>query len=180
MNRKRLSAFVLLIALLWAVPANAFNEDAFKEKLLSFNQVAIPIAASAVAKQPSHKPAKGKGSGNSGGNFPWLTAEKINKQLEMLIQGIESAKGIATALAVIVNLYESDQISVEVAFTAVQILKLRALFLRVFITDGQSELEIMINVLQEHESDFGKQVKGKHQDQGQVKGKIGNQGFLLR
>lgn len=174
----RLFGFVLLVAILWAVPASAFNEDTFREKLLSFNQVAVPVTAAMGAKQPGHELKKGKGPGNSGDNFPWLTAEKINQQLEMLIKGIEGAKGVATALAVIVNLYESNQISVEVAFTAVQILKLRALFLKVFITNGQSELEIMINILQEHESDFGKQVEAKRQVQGQAKGRIGNQGFV--
>lgn len=156
---KKLICLIAVLSLLTSGQLLAFNENKFTSLLRQFNKVAVPLTANMV-KTDAMSGAKG---GNSQGNndFVWLKAEEINKQIEFMIQGIESAKSVATALAIIVNLYNSNQISVEVALTAVQILKLRAVFLKVFVSNGQSELEIMINILQEHEAEFGKQVQAK-------------------
>lgn len=169
----------LLVAggLACGVQAMAFDEDKFRATLESFNKVALPPVAGSVEKG-SFKGSSGPkgGQSQSGDDFVWLKAEKINQQLELLIRGIEGAKGVATALAVITNLYNSDKISIDVALTAVQLLKLRATFLKVFVTNGDTELEIMINILQEHESDLaGKQAAAGQTSVGiGVKGKIAN------
>jgi len=147
----------LLVAggLACGVQAMAFDEDKFRSALESFSRVSLPPVAGSVEKG---MPAKGSGDkgapAQNGKDFVWLKAEKVNQQLELLIRGIEGAKGVATALAVITNLYNSDKISVDVALTAVQLLKLRATFLKVFVTNGDTELEVMINILDEHEADF--------------------------
>lgn len=143
----------LLVAgsMVCGVQAMAFDEDRFRSTLESFNQISIPVAGS-CEKGPAQTPAND--------DFVWLKAEKVNQQLELLIRGIESAKGVATALAVITNLYQSDKISIDVALTAVQILKLRAVFLKVFVTNGDTELEVMINILDEHEADFNSKKAG--------------------
>lgn len=167
---KKLICLIAVLSLLTSGQLLAFNENKFTSLLRQFNKVAVPLTAN-MGKTDAMSGAKG---GNSQGNndFVWLKAEEINKQIEFMIQGIESAKSVATALAIIVNLYNSNQISVEVALTAVQILKLRAVFLKVFVSNGQSELEIMINILQEHEAEFGKQVQAKTQANAQINGKI--------
>ena len=147
----------LLVAggLACGVQAMAFDEDKFRSALESFSRVSLPPVAGSVEKG---MPAKGSGDkgapAQNGKDFVWLKAEKVNQQLELLIRGIEGAKGVATALAVITNLYNSDKISVDVALTAVQLLKLRATFLKVFVTNGDTELEIMINVLNDQEAEL--------------------------
>lgn len=147
----------LLVAggLACGVQAMAFDEDKFRSALESFSRVSLPPVAGSVEKG---MPAKGSGNkgapAQNGKDFVWLKAEKVNQQLELLIRGIEGAKGVATALAVITNLYNSDKISIDVALTAVQLLKLRATFLKVFVTNGDTELEIMINVLNDQEAEL--------------------------
>lgn len=168
----------LLVAgsMVCGVQAMAFDEDRFRSTLESVNQISIPLAGS--FEKGSGNAASGAKGGQTQANndFVWLKAEKVNQQLELLIRGIESAKGVATALAIIVNLYESDKITVDVAATAVQILKLRAVFLKVFITNGDTELEIMINILNEHEADFASKVSNgtKTTVNIEAKGKITN------
>ena len=172
---KNLLLLVFIITLCSLSPAYSFDEQEFTDKLLSFNQVAIPVAAAASYQQT------GKTQKGGGNDFHWLTADKINAQLERIIQGIEGAKGVATALAVIVNLYNSDQISAEVALTAVQILKVRAMFVRVFVSNGDAEIEIMINILNEHEEEFGKKKAANSNTKVEfgANGKIQDQGFII-
>ncbi|MFZ5952596.1 MAG: hypothetical protein ACOYXC_17980 [Candidatus Rifleibacteriota bacterium] len=169
---KKLICLIALISLIASSPLLAFDENKFTSLLKKFDQVAVPLTAN-MGKTDAMSGAKGN-PGQANGDFVWLKAEEINKQIEFMIQGIESAKGVATALAIIVNLYNSNQISVEVALTAVQILKVRAVFMKIFVTNGQSELEIMINVLQEHEDEFGKQVAEKTQASAEINGRINN------
>lgn len=169
----------LLVAggLACGVQAMAFDEDKFRATLESFNKVSLPSVAGSIEKGSGDVGSGPKGGQPQGGDdFVWLKAEKINQQLELLIRGIEGAKGVATALAVITNLYNSDKISVDVALTAVQLLKLRATFLKVFITNGDTELEVMINILQEHETELaGKQAAaGQTSVSVGVNGKIAN------
>jgi hypothetical protein len=147
MNRK--ITLMLLLALVCSSQVMAFNEDKFRATLEKLNRTLFACESEASASRANA----------AGEDFVWLKADKINQQLETLIRGIESAKGVATALAVIVNLYQSDRISVDVALTAIQILKLRAVFLKVFITNGDSELEVMIHVLNEHEADFSEKAR---------------------
>lgn len=169
---------ILLIAVISLVAGSqlfAFNENKFTDLLQSFDKVAVPQASSGQNNEMgliAGSKAPGVQKKPADEDFVWLKAAEVNKQLEMMIQGIESAKQVATALAIIVNLYNSDKISVEVALTAVQILKLRALFLKVFITNGNSELEIMINVLQDHENEFSKKVQQKTQIEAGINGRI--------
>lgn len=167
----------LLVAggLACGVQAMAFDEDKFRSTLESFNRLAMPPVAGSVEKGPGSVGSGPKGGQTQpGDDFVWLKADKINQQLELLIRGIEGAKGVATALAVITNLYNSDKISVDVALTAVQLLKLRAVFLKVFVTNGDTELEIIINILDEHEADFaGKKAAG-----GQTSVSIGASGKI--
>ncbi len=147
----------LLVAggLACGVQAMAFDEDRFRSTLESFSRVALPPVAGSVEKgMPTGGSGQKGGHNQSGDDFVWLKADKINQQLELIIRGIEGAKGVATALAVITNLYNSDKISIDVALTAVQMLKLRAVFLKVFVTNGDTELEVMINILNEHEADL--------------------------
>jgi hypothetical protein len=139
--------------------------------LQRFDQVAVPLNAEMTKGKGQMSGPKGQQSSD---DFVWLKADELNKQLEVLIQGIETAKQVSVALAIIVNLYQSDKISVEAALTAVQILKLRAIFIKVFVTNGNAELEIMIKILQEHEDDFGKQVQAKTRANAEVNGRINN------
>lgn len=172
---KKFICLLTLLSLLSAGPVLAFEENKFAALLQKFNRVAVPLAASASKTDVYQKgnPANSGQKGNQANkDFVWLKADEVNKQIEAMIQGIESAKSVATALAIIVNLYNSNKISVEVALTAVQLLKLRAVFLKIFISNGQSELEVMINILQEHEDEFGKQVQAKTQANVGAKGKI--------
>lgn len=153
---KKATSMVLLFALAGCMPVMAFNEDKFRATLEKLQRVLLPSGEDVA----TNAALAGKKGGNpAGDDFVWLKADKVNKQLDVMIRGIETAKGVATALAVIVNLYESDRISVDVAFSAVQLLKLRAVFLKVFVTNGDTELEVMIHILNEHESDFGEKVK---------------------
>jgi hypothetical protein len=46
--------------------------------------------------------------------------------------------------------------------------------MKVFIANGDSELEIMINILQEHEDEYGKMVQAKTQANVAVNGRINN------
>jgi hypothetical protein len=147
----------LLVAggLACGVQAMAFDEDRFRSTLESFNRVALPPVAGSIEKgMPTGGSGPKGGQNQSNDDFVWLKADKINQQLELIIRGIEGAKGVATALAVITNLYNSDKISIDVALTAVQLLKLRATFLKVFVTNGDTELEIMINVLNDQEAEL--------------------------
>ncbi len=171
---KKAFGLILTITLLFSGSVFALDEDVFRSTLVKFSQVAIPVTAmkGKMGDDVYSKGGNGKGGNASQGEFPFLTAEKLNKQIEVLIQGIESAKGVATALAVIVNLYESNKISVEVAITAVQILKLRAVFLKVFLSNGSSELEIMIKVLEDNETELGKHMQAKRSVDAQVNGRI--------
>lgn len=157
---KKIICLIALISVFASSQLFAFDGNKFTSLLNSFNSVAVPLAAAKGKTDVDMSGSKG-GNNQSGDDFVWLKADELNKQLEFMIQGIENAKGVAKALAIIVNLYESDKITVEVAFTAVQILKLRAVFMKVFVSNGSSELEIMINILQEHENDFGKMVQSK-------------------
>jgi hypothetical protein len=165
----KIICLAVMATMLFAGPLMAIDEDVFRSKLLSFNKVAIPVTA--MQEKGSWDNAKGKGQSSNNGEFPYLTAAKLNQQIEVLIKGIETAKGVATALAVITNLYQSNQISVEVALTAVQILKLRAVFMKIFVTNGNSELEIMIQVLGDHETELGKQAQAKKANV-QINGRI--------
>lgn len=167
---KKLVCLITVLSLLTAGQLLAFDENKFTSLLKKFDNAVVPLSAG-MAKQDAMSGSK-KGPSQGNDDFVWLKAEEINKQIEFMIQGIESAKSVATALAIIVNLYNSNQISVEVALTAVQILKVRAVFLKVFVSNGQSELEVMINILQEHEDEFGKQVQAKTQANAQINGRI--------
>ncbi|MDN5278515.1 MAG: hypothetical protein PWR01_2480 [Clostridiales bacterium] len=169
---KKVICLIALLSFLTSGSLLAFDENKFTSLLEGFNQTAVPIAAG-MGKTDAMSGEKG-GQNQSNDDFVWLKAEELNKQLEFMIQGIESAKGVATALAIIVNLCNSDKISVEVALTAIQILKLRAVFMKVFIANGDSELEIMINILQEHEDEYGKMVQAKTQANVAVNGRINN------
>lgn len=155
---KKIIGLMILLSLVCNLQAMAFNEDKFRATLEKLNRVLMP-AASASAGEPAAAMSGKKGGNAASDDFVWLKADKVNQQLDVLIRGIETAKGVATALAVIINLYESDKISVDVAFTAIQILKLRAVFLKVFVTNGDTELEVMIHILNEHEADFSDKVK---------------------
>lgn len=152
----KIISMVMLMSLVCAMQVMAFEEDKFRSTLEAFNKVSVPVAAG-VEKGSGDI---GSGSKGNAGNddFVWLKADKINQQLELLVRGIENAKGVAAALAVISNLYSDGKISVDVALTAIQILKLRAVFLRVFITNGDSELEVMIHILNEHETAYSDMV----------------------
>lgn len=169
---------ILLIAIISLVAGSqlfAFDENKFTNLLQSFDKVAVPQTAADKNNEMgliAGSQVKGVQKKPANEDFVWLKASEINQQLELMIQGIEGAKQVATALAIIVNLYNSDKISVEVALTAVQILKLRALFLKVFVTNGNSELEVMINILQEHENEFGKRVQQNTQVEANVNGRI--------
>lgn len=168
---KKLICLLAIFSLVVSSQLLAFDENKFTALLKKFDKVAVPVSAN-MGKTDAMSGNKGGNSGQTNDDFVWLKADEVNKQIEFMIQGIESAKNVATALAIIVNLYNSNQISVEVAFTAIQILKLRAVFLKVFITNGQSELEVMINILQEHEDEFGKRVQAKTQANAQINGRI--------
>ncbi len=169
---KKLICLIALISFIASSPLLAFDESKFTSLLKRLDRVAVPVTAN-MGKTSAMSGAKGQ-PGQANGDFVWLKAEEINKQIEFMIQGIETAKGVATALAIIVNLYNSNQISVEVALTAVQVLKVRAVFMKVFVTNGQSDLEVMINILQEHEDEFGKQVAQKTQASAGINGRINN------
>lgn len=162
---KKIVGLMILLSLVCNLQAMAFNEDKFRATLVKLSRVLVPAAA-----------LSGKKGGNAAGDdFVWLKADKVNQQLDVLIRGIETAKGVATALAVIINLYESDKISVDVAFNAIQILKLRAVFLKVFVTNGDTELEVMIHILNEHEADFSDKMKSSA---GKTSVNIGAQGKI--
>ncbi len=168
---KKLICLLAIFSLVACSQVLAFDENKFTALLKKFDKVAVPVTAN-MGKTDAMSGSKGGNPPQSNDDFVWLKADEVNKQIEFMIQGIESAKNVATALAIIINLYNSNQISVEVAFTAIQILKLRAVFLKVFITNGQSELEVMINVLQEHEDEFGKRIQEKTQASAQINGRI--------
>ncbi len=170
---KKFLCLLILAAITIASPLMAFDEHKFTSLLQRFDEVAIPVSAGMAKGGDAMSGPKGQ-SGAEYDDFVWLKAEELNKQLEFMIQGIETAKQISVALAIIVNLYQGDKISVEAALTAVQILKLRAVFIKVFVSNGNSELEIMINILQEHEDELSKQAHTKTQVSGQVQGKINN------
>lgn len=152
---KKLIAIIMFFTVAAAVPAMAFNEDKFRATLVKLHRTLMAPPAAAAGndnvKSGDKNPAQD--------DFVWLKAEKVNQQIEVMIRGIETAKGVATALAVIINLYNSDKISVDVALSAIQILKLRAVFLKVFITNGDTELEVMLHVLNEHEVQFSEMAK---------------------
>ncbi|GAB4282737.1 MAG: hypothetical protein Kow0029_28490 [Candidatus Rifleibacteriota bacterium] len=167
---KRIICLAAILSLVAGSQLFAFDENRFTSLLMNFSKVAVPLSAD-KGKTGAMSGSKGN-PGQSSDDFVWLKAEELNKQLEFMIQGIETAKGVATALAIITNLYESDKISVEVALTAIQILKLRAVFMKVFVSNGNSELEIMINILQEHEDELGKKVQAKTQFGAEVNGRI--------
>lgn len=166
---KKLICLIAVLSLLASSQVLAFDEYKFTSLLKKFNKTAIPVTANMGKTDPYDKPSSSgfKGGQQNPSQNPsdedviWLRAEEINKQIEFMIQGIETAKGVATALAIIINLCENGQISVEVALSAVQILKLRAVFMKVFISNGQSDLEVMVNILQEHENELSKQVQAK-------------------
>ena len=158
---KKITGLALLLALACCVPVIAFNEDKFRATLEKLQRVLIPSVED-LAANDAVAGKKGQGPAAVDDEFVWLRAEKVNKQIDVMIRGIETAKGVATALAVIVNLYESDKISVDVACSAIQILKLRAVFLKVFVTNGDTELEVMIQILNEHEADFGEKAKSSN------------------
>lgn len=144
----------MIFSMAAGVQAMTFNEDKFRATLVKLHRTLMSPEAAAGAE--NGKVAKGSPAED---DFVWLKADKVNKQLEVMIRGIETAKGVATALAVIINLYNSDKISVDVALSAIQILKLRAVFLKVFITNGDTELEVMLHVLNEHEAEFSEKSK---------------------
>jgi len=151
---KRVIALILLLSLAAGVEAMTFNEDKFRATLVKLHRTLMTPEPGAAAE--NGKAGKGTPAED---DFVWLKADKVNKQLEVMIRGIENAKGVATALAVIINLYNSDKVSVDVALSAIQILKLRAVFLRVFITNGDTELEVMLHILNEHEAEFSEKSK---------------------
>lgn len=159
MNRTLI--LTVLICLLFCTPSfsNELDSEKFSQMLLEYDEALEPISVAMSAAASGNYANSGKKGKVS--NSHWLTADKINSKIEVFIQAIEGAKGIATALAVIVNLYESDEISATVALTALRILKLRAFYLRVFVTNGEAEIEIMINIINEHEGEFQKKARSR-------------------
>ncbi len=151
----KLIAIIVVFSVAAAVPAMAFNEDKFRATLVKLHRTLMAPPAVAAGNES----AKSGDKNPAQDDFVWLKAEKVNQQIEVMIRGIETAKGVATALAVIINLYNSEKISVDVALSAIQILKLRAVFLKVFITNGDTELEVMLHVLNEHEAQFSEIAK---------------------
>lgn len=149
---------LVLISMFCSVQAMAFDEAGFRSILEGYSKIVTKLASLGNNGNPDQGAKCGKGS-PSDDEFVWLKADKVNAQLESMIRGIETAKGVATALAIIINLYESDQITVEVAFASIKMLKERAIFLKLFITNGNSELEILIHILNEHEADFGEKAQ---------------------
>lgn len=156
----RTIAFLVLLSLVCSMPAMAFDENRFRSALEGYSKIVTTLAnlGNNGNSQQNGKTAKGNGN-PADDEFVWLKADKINAQLEQMIRGIETAKGVATALAIIINLYESDKISIEVTYASIKMLKERAIFLKLFITNGDSELEILIHILNEHESEFGKKAQ---------------------
>lgn len=148
---------LVLSGMLCSVQAMAFDENSFRSVLEGYSKIVTKLATLGTGGNPDQNAKGGKGSPTDD-DFVWLKADKVNAQLEGMIRGIETAKGVATALAIIINLYESDKITVEVACASIKMLKDRAIFLKLFITNGNSELEIMIHILNEHESDFSQKA----------------------
>lgn len=155
---KRTIAFLVLLSLIGSAPAIAFDENSFRSVLEGYSKIVTTLSnlGNNSNSQQNGKTAKGSDSDD---NFVWLKADKINAQLEQMIRGIETAKGVATALAVIINLYESDKITIEVAYASIKMLRERAVFIKLFISNGDSELEILIHILNEHESEFCKKAQ---------------------
>ncbi|MBU1109571.1 MAG: hypothetical protein KKB51_23010 [Candidatus Riflebacteria bacterium] len=154
----KIIGLMILISLVCSVQAMAFDEAKLRSVLEGYSKIVTKLATL------GNNGNSGKGGDSAKGSpaddeFVWLKADKVNAELESMIRGIETAKGVATALAIIINLYESDSITVEVALASIKMLKDRAVFLKLFITNGNSELEIMIHILNEHEADFSQKAK---------------------
>lgn len=149
---KKVSTAIILVLVFVASSLFAFDEAALRNELLNYNKVIIPITLSVAAGKIPNNPVKPPTDSE------WITADSINAKLELIIKKIDDVKGIAMALSVIIDLYESEQISAEVAITIIRILKLRAFFLKLFITDGNNELELVINIITQQESDFVQKV----------------------
>lgn len=152
--------FVMIIcSLLVTSQAMAFRASKLKGTLLRMNKVGIPVTRMITKGQGADSLSGKKGAPtNNTAAFPYLTADKVNRQLEMLIKGIEDVKGIATALAIIIDLCDSDRISVDVALTAVQVLKLRAVYMKIFVSNGNSDIGIMIKVLDDNADNLEKRA----------------------
>ncbi|KAF1079468.1 MAG: hypothetical protein GQF41_4220 [Candidatus Rifleibacterium amylolyticum] len=154
----RIIVILVLTSLIGSAPVMAFDENNFRSVLEGYSKIVTKLAELANNGNPDQSDKTGKGN-PSDEDFVWLKADKINAQLETMIRGIETAKGVATALAIIINLYEGGNITIDVAYASIKMLRERAVFLRVFITNGDSELEILIHILNEHESEFGKMAQ---------------------
>ncbi|PKL47006.1 MAG: hypothetical protein CVV42_14455 [Candidatus Riflebacteria bacterium HGW-Riflebacteria-2] len=154
----KILVLLVLTSLIGSAPVMAFDENNFRSVLEGYSKIVTKLAELAGNGNPDQTGKTGKGN-PSDEEFVWLKADKINAQLESMIRGIETAKGVATALAIIINLYEGGEISVEVAYTSIKMLRERAVFLKVFISNGNAELEILIHILNEHESEFGQKAQ---------------------
>jgi len=155
---KKTILFLMIFALVIASQAMALDKKVFRSTLIKFDKVAIPMSAMVTKGSGADSLVTKKGgNSNNHGDFPYLTAAKVNKKIELLIRGIEDVKGIATALAIITDLYQNGQISVDVAITAIDILKLRAVYLKIFVSNGNSDIEVMINILEDNKNQLAKQ-----------------------
>ncbi|NLM18147.1 MAG: hypothetical protein GX221_10565 [Candidatus Riflebacteria bacterium] len=173
--KKTISLFILVLLLLPQVSnAETFDAELFSSKLIEY-EASVSAIRSHIRASRAPKGKYGKQSGQAGqagqasqqkppqnDEFVWLTAEKVNKQIDVIIKGIENLKGIIIAAETILNLYESKEISVDVAITMTDMLKFKALTMKFTVKgDDATKIDGVINILT-----FQSDELSKHKKQG--------------